>query len=437
MYVRLTIAGLLLAGPQLVSAGFYSTNVTTLMRGAIQGQNVATPVPGASLLLMKDGQVIYHQAFGVTFLNDIHQVDSSTKALSGAAFLSLTDSAPSPFSLDTTLATYVPGFNATADKAGITVRQAFSHSSGLPGSETGGGLGNPNITLQQSAAQISSLPLAFGPPGSNFAYGGLSMQAAGAAGEVAAGVPWTQLVGDRILSPLGMNSTHYTIASETNPRIAGGAASTGRDFAQLMEMLRGGGVSRTGQRVLSQAAVDQMFTRQTAGDITLQNSPLNSVDYGIGVWLDRRDSTGNLEQALASGARGFSSWIDFPNGVVGVFATDSTSAQNIVPFLDLMRDEVDLQVNTMVLDGDTNLSNNVDLDDFSTLAANFGRGQRLWEQGDFTGDGFVTLNDFTTLATHFGQATTRAPTTVPEPACLTVVLATTATLFRQKKGSRH
>jgi len=65
------------------------------MRGAIQGQNVATPVPGASLLLMKDGQVIYHQAFGVTFLNDIHQVDSSTKALSGAAFLSLTDSAPS------------------------------------------------------------------------------------------------------------------------------------------------------------------------------------------------------------------------------------------------------------------------------------------------------------------------------------------------------
>jgi hypothetical protein len=75
-----------------------------------------------------------------------------------------------------------------------------------------------------------------------------------------------------------------------------------------------------------------MLTRQTPAGIPIINSPLPGVsDYGVGVWLDQRDASGQLVGALAAGARGFSSWIDFDDGMVGCFATEFTTAENAYP----------------------------------------------------------------------------------------------------------
>ena len=59
---------------------------------------------------------------------------------------------------------------------------------------------NPNLTLRQGARLIRFKPLENGPPGSTFAYGGLSMQAAGAAAEVATGESYVELDGDDFLA---------------------------------------------------------------------------------------------------------------------------------------------------------------------------------------------------------------------------------------------
>ena len=424
------------SGAQPVTAP-YTTNLTNLMRGALTGVNVATPIPGASLLLMKDGVTFYHQAFGNAQLNEVLNIDSSTKTLSAAAVLSVVDASPLPFSLDTPLSQYVPGFLATPEKASITVRQAFSHTSGLPGGEFSGALSNPSLTLQQAAALIAQQQLIYGPPGSTFAYGGVSMHAAGAATEAAAGAPFVQLVADRITGPLGMTQTRFELASQTNPRIAGGAVSTARDFGELMEMLRAGGLARDGTRLLSQAAVQDMFTRQPAQGIPVASSPLGSADYGVGVWLDRRDAQGQLTGALAAGARGFSSWIDFGAGVVGVFATDSTSSANVLPFLDLLRDESALQALSPRLAGDANLDDRVGIADFARLAASFNLPGRVWEQGDFTGDGWTSIGDFSVLAANFNLAAPPARGMVPE-ASSSLALATAAAWIagRRRGGPR-
>jgi subtilisin family serine protease len=52
--------------------------------------------------------------------------------------------------------------------------------------------------------------------------------------------------------------------------------------------------------------------------------------------------------------------------------------------------------------GDANRDRRVNLDDFNTLAANFGQNFRGWEQGDFNYDNFVNLSDFNLLAARFG-----------------------------------
>ncbi len=73
------------------------------------------------------------------------------------------------------------------------------------------------------------------------------------------------------------------------------------------------------------------------------------------------------------------------------------------------------------LGGDANLDGNVNLDDFTSLAASFGVPGRVFSQGDFTFDGEVSLNDFTILASNFGgtfasQPIARSSLAQPRPA---------------------
>jgi CubicO group peptidase (beta-lactamase class C family) len=204
------------------------------------------------------------------------------------------------------------------------------------------------------------------------------------------------------------------LTSPANPRIAGGCESTASEFARIMEMLRRGGLHGS-TRVLSEAAVTAMLTRQTPPGIPIANSPLQSpytdgADYGVGIWLDERDSQGSLRGALAAGARGFSAWIDFDDRMVGVFATDTTRSGNIQALLYLIRDAAALAVRRACV-ADINLDGVVSLDDFAALAGCMAGPApaeptcepMISERADLDADGDVDLADFTAFQVRFSE----------------------------------
>jgi len=385
------------------------SNVTALAQGAVAGQNVNTPVPGFDLLLMKDGRIVYHQVFGSWSLNRVANADSSTKTLSGGLMMSLIESAPRPITLDTRLSEFIPAFGGI--RAGITLRQAFSHTSGLGHSSV---LGSTTLSLQQVAQRIALVPLQFSPPNSAFSYGSSSMHAAGAVGELAGGAPWNTLFAQRITGPVGLTSTRFVLSSPTNPRIDAGCESNATDFALFMEMLRRGGTTINGTRVLSASSVSQMFTRQTAKPIIILNTPVQSpyvdgADYGVGVWLDERDAQGNLLGALAAGARGFSSWIDFDDGMVGVFATDRSNSGNVQGLLYMLRIAAQNTIRNPIFtacsladivggDGNPPVDGTLDGNDFQAFLNAFGNDAALADvvggDGNPPADDAVDGNDF-------------------------------------------
>lgn len=386
------------------------STLTELAIGALTGENVSDPVPGFEIRLLRDGQAVYHQAFGDWALDRPARADSSTKTISGALMLSLAETGEGGFSLDSRLSDFLDEYDKP-EYRDITIRQSFSHTAGFEGEDaTSLILAAPNITLRQAAWAISQQPLANGPPGSTFAYGGLSMHAAGAAAEVATGIDYVDLFEQRITAPLGLTETSFATASDSNPRVAGGLQSTATDFSRFMDTLLNGGVDRvSGVRILSNASVAEMFTQQTDASQPIANSPVDNSRYGIGVWLDQLIQAGPPVDALAAGARGFHSWIDASHGLVFTFATDQTRVSNVELLSSQMHAAI---LQAISPPGDFNLDGQVDGTDFL-----------LWQRGESPNG--IASNDLTAWQTNYGlpvdlpQALLQA---IPEPTPATLAL---------------
>jgi CubicO group peptidase (beta-lactamase class C family) len=399
-FTTLALLVMLLALPANLKA-YDFTALTELAEGALVGENVGEAVPGFEIRLLHQGNVLYHQAFGDWALDRPANADSSSKTLSGALMMAVAETNESGFSLDSQLSDFLPEYDKPSYRD-ITIRQAFSHSSGLPGEDVFSAvLLNPFITLRQAAFQISQEPLDNGPPGSKFAYGGLSMQAAGAAAEIATGESYINLFADRITTPLGMTSTEFVLASDSNPRVAGGIESTATDFGRFMDMLLNDGVDRmSGVRVLDAESVTEMLTRQTSDSQVIVNSPAGNNRYGIGVWLDQLDQAGPAVDALAAGARGFHSWIDQEHELVFTFATELTVFSNVEVLSSMMHRSI---LQAMSTPGDFDFDGDVD-----------GRDLLVWQRDTAVGD----LADW---QANYGMGATAgglSSSAVPEPSSL-------------------
>ncbi|NOZ39590.1 MAG: beta-lactamase family protein [Planctomycetes bacterium] len=391
--------------PRLSSAVDFSA-LTTLAEGALVGENVDTAVPGFEIRLLQNGTTLYHQAFGDWLLDRPARVDSSTKTLAGALMMSLAETGESGFSLDSRLSDFLNEYD-TPTFRDITVRQAFSHTGGFEGQgATSLILANKNISLRQAAQWISFKPLTNGPQGSTFAYGGLSMQVAGAAAEVATGKRFVDLFANRMTTPLGMTSTQFVAASQDNPRVAGGVESTATDYARFMDMLLNDGVDRaTGTRVLNADSVAEMLTRQTNDAQPIANSPTGNNRYGIGVWLDQYDQAAPAVDVLAAGARGFHSWIDDSQGLVFTFATDLTTSSN----LELLSSKMHAAILQTLVPGDFNFEGEVNGDDFL-----------LWQRGGSPDP--LSSEDLATWEANYGNPASSATQAVPEPSASVLIL---------------
>ncbi len=307
------------------SCQYNFTQATTLAQGVV----ASVPLSGASMILIKDGQTVYERYFGSFSDNRTVLIASSSKWLAGATLMALVDEGA--LSLDDPVSKYLQYF--TGQKGTMTLRQMFSHTSGLPTdsalTDTGTGTDVPCLndratTLDGCARAIAQLDL-IGPPGGQFSYGGTSMQVAGRVCEVVSGKSWEALFQEKIAGPLAMTGTTYGISR--NPLVAGGVLSRLRDYANFLQMIQNEGVFN-GKRILSREAVREMQKDQTFG-VPIVYSPHTQYGngefrYGIGEWIDLKDAQGGSVQVSSQGAFGFSPWVDRQRNLLGIFMVQNS-----------------------------------------------------------------------------------------------------------------
>ncbi|GMQ83282.1 MAG: hypothetical protein BMS9Abin06_0015 [Gammaproteobacteria bacterium] len=280
-------------------------------------------IPGAVLVLVRNDGIIFSKGFGQHDIDSFFPIASATKWISATLMLILVSEGK--VGLDDPVVKYIPRFSG--EKSHITIRQLLACTSGLPLKVAW--QSSSAITLEECVARIARIRLE-APAGSQFIYGGVGFQVAGRIAEVVTGESWHRMFEERIAIPLNMLNTGYgkldwkrkqlNTKKYSNTRIGGAMWTTPRDYASFLRMQLNDGVSG-GQRLLNDYTVKEMRTNQIAhANYTKTAHADPNAVYGLGVWLERIDASGNAILMSCPGAFGFYPWIDFKRGYGGIFA---------------------------------------------------------------------------------------------------------------------
>lgn len=177
-------------------------------------------VPGLSVAIVKDGKVVLAKGYGVRKLGEAKAVDentlfaigSNTKAFTAAALATLVDEGK--ISWDDRVYERLPGFRMYDPYVSheMTIRDLLTHRSGM-------GLGEGDLLFWPHTTYTREdiiYRLRFMKPASSFrsrfAYDNLLYMTAGQIIPSVTGKSWDDYVREKILRPLGMNTTNLSNA---------------------------------------------------------------------------------------------------------------------------------------------------------------------------------------------------------------------------------
>jgi D-alanyl-D-alanine carboxypeptidase len=184
-----------------------ATRVDSIARRVL----ASTGVPSASVAVVRDGRLVYAQAYGAARLEPKvaalptmrYNVGSISKQFAASCILLLQQEGK--LSLDDPVSRFVPGLTRGDE---VTIRELLSHTSGYqdywPQDYVPQLMQRP-ITADSILHRWARKPLDF-DPGTRWQYSNTNYVIAGVIVEKAGGMPFFDFLRSRILAPLGMRS---------------------------------------------------------------------------------------------------------------------------------------------------------------------------------------------------------------------------------------
>ncbi|MEO5858680.1 MAG: serine hydrolase domain-containing protein [Pyrinomonadaceae bacterium] len=257
-----------------------------------------------SVLLAKDGKVLYKGAFGVANkdFNAPNKIDtkfnlgSMNKMFTGVAIAQLVEKGK--ISYDDPLSKFIPDFPNGEVAQKIKIKHLLSHTAGLGGyfSERYSKLSRDQIRTvddMMKLAREDEKDIAF-EPGSRWRYSNTGMMVLGKVIEIASGQSYFDYVREHIYKPAGMINTDCYELDKVNSNLAVGYDKQFTDngiiwsnnvFAHVMRGgPQGGGYSTVEDLLRFDQALrsGKLVSAESLKTLTTPKPQLNSPDYGYG-----------------------------------------------------------------------------------------------------------------------------------------------------------
>lgn len=356
-------------------------------------------LPGAVLVIGRQGRVAYTQSFGLRdpekgapMRDDaIFRIASMTKPFTSLAIMMLVEQGR--MSIVDPVEKYLPefkdlkvGVNREAPRQAMTVHDLLRHTSGLTYGAAGKNplkqayvdakVGDPGDTNAQLVTKLSKLALVF-HPGSTWEYS-VSTDVLGRIVEVVSGLTLDRFIAERITGPLKLPDTGFTTPSEQThrgarphaegpkkemPRVplvtgnfayksgGGGMVSTAADYARFCQFWLNGG-ELDGVRLVSRKTIELMTANHLPPGTPIGPdmarfealAPSAAMGQGFGLGFAVRTETGrnplhgSAGDYFWGGAFGTYFWIDPKEQLYVVFMMQSPAAR--LPYRYLLRQMV-------------------------------------------------------------------------------------------------
>ena len=227
-------------------------------------------------LVARNGVIVYHEAIGDTLSEAVtvrtrFRVASLTKLLCGQMFARFVDQGI--IGLDEPVGDFFPEFPTSGEKA-VTLRQCFTHTTGLEGHGIWGGMRNPYLE------NVIANGLAYLQPGRVHVYNGMGYDLAAKVMEIASGKSFVRLFHEDLFRPLGMEETPFF-------DLGFSAELSAADLAKVGQLIANRGAY--GELLFySPATFDKLLPRPLTGyypDLA-QHEEWRDLQWGIGlVWM--------------------------------------------------------------------------------------------------------------------------------------------------------
>ena len=331
----------------------YSTSLAAIEK-AIDDRRKELGIPGVSLVIVKDDQIIYLKGLGVKDYEHKIPVTPDTRFAIGSAskaftaMLAVMSADAGKLSLEDSPKKFLPYFTLHDPDAAakITIRDLLSHRSGLNRTDLAMVTG---VLNREELIRVAAQAKPTAKLGEKFQYQNIMYTAAGEATARAENSTWDKLIETRIFKPLGMTnsdtsavdmqkSRDFSFGYDYNPSTketrhlpqrpiaavapAGAIDSSARDMAQWVRFMLGKGVFN-GKRLVSEKSFEELTRKQI--------NIAGSVDYGLGWFL--RQWNGHNVVEHGGNIDGFNAQVAFmPDQNVGFVLLTNVTASPIGPF---------------------------------------------------------------------------------------------------------
>ncbi len=283
---RLATFIILLMPPSGIAADFDAERFDDIVTAGMARWHV----PGMSVAVLREGEVVFLEGFGTTAVTDGDPVDehtlfanaSTTKAMIVAGILMLADEGK--LDLDDLLLEHLPEvhFSDPALTQQLTLRDLLAHRTGLPSTDLWTFVQQMPLTEQIPRLRLVKPEAS---PRTRLIYQNTMYELAGLIIERISGKPWDEFLTDRLWHPLGMQETYGSrgridnsgkhvmphdylqgesrqIAYSFPPELldaAGSAWTSIADMSRWAAFLLRNGITEAGERLISEEGMHNMF----------------------------------------------------------------------------------------------------------------------------------------------------------------------------------
>ena len=173
-------------------------------------------IPAMAVAVLQGERILYSGGFGTTQIEEgcpvttrtLFRIGSLTKVLTAVAILRLVDQGY--LDLDVPICSYVPNLSFSIPDLAqvVTLRMLMSHLAGLPTDWEHQGSRSPDGLERHILDDIPDY-VPHSPPGVMYYYSNLGMNIAGYIASKVSNLPFTTLMQDIVLDPLGMHRTTF------------------------------------------------------------------------------------------------------------------------------------------------------------------------------------------------------------------------------------